>query len=166
MVENLTTLEAIAYLSSQPEGMWDITPHKAKRSLSANALYRKMVYQMAKVLHISNACCHNQLLRKYGPHQMIDGEEMWVALPDTPETEKAVEEDEYNHFQPTMRKTGSKRWYLLLKPSHEFNTAEMSRLIDGAADEMRGMGLIPPMDEDIHKAIEAYERGHNATVQQ
>lgn len=83
---------------------------------------------------------------------------MWVALPDNDETLKTVEEDEYNHFQPTMKKTGSKRWYILLKPSHEFDKAEMSRLIDGAADELRQMGLVPPMDEDIQRALERYEK--------
>lgn len=153
-----TALECIAWLSTQKEGTFEVDFHKEKRSLSANALYFKMVHQMAKALRISNHRMHNQLLRKYGVHQLIDGEEVWIALPDTAETEDQVEEDEYNHFQPTLKKTGSKRWYILLKPSHEFNTAEMSTLIDGTADEMRNMGLVPPMDEEIHRAIELYEK--------
>ena len=155
-----TALECIAWLSTQKDGTFEVDFHKEKRSLSANALYFKMVREMAKCLHISNPRMHNQLLRKYGVHQLMDGEEVWVALPDTVETEDQVEEDEYNHFQPTLKKTGSKRWYILLKPSHEFDTAEMSRLIDGAADEMRNMGLFPPMDEDIKRAIENYEKRH------
>jgi hypothetical protein len=155
-----TALECIAWLSTQKDGTFEVDFHKEKRSLSANALYFKMVREMAKYLHISNPRMHNQLLRKYGVHQLMDGEEVWVALPDTVETEDQVEEDEYNHFQPTLKKTGSKRWYILLKPSHEFDTAEMSRLIDGAADEMRNMGLFPPMDEDIKRAIENYEKRH------
>lgn len=155
-----TNLECIAYLSTQPEGKWVIEPYKEKRSLNANALYHKMVGEMAKVLRISNPAMHNQLLRKYGTRQLVDGEEVWIALPDTPEAEKQVEEDEYNHFQPTMKKTGSMRWYILLKPSHEFDTSEMSRLIDGTADEMRQMGLTPPMDEDMKRALDRYERTH------
>ena len=155
-----TALECIAWLSTQKDGTFEVDFHKEKRSLSANALYFKMVREMAKALHISNPRMHNQLLRKYGVHQLMDGEEVWVALPDTVETEDQVEEDEYNHFQPTLQKTGSRRWYILLKPSHEFDTAEMSRLIDGTADEMRNMGLFPPMDEDIKRAIENYEKRH------
>ena len=155
-----TPIECIAFLATQTEGTFEVLPHKEKRSLNANALYHKMCGQMAKALHISNPVMHNQLLRKYGVHQLIDNEEIWIALPDTPETEKQVDEDEYNHFQPTNRKTGSKRWYVLLKPSHEFDTSEMSRLIDGTAEEMRQMGLVPPMDEEIEKAIQAYERKH------
>ena len=155
-----TPIECIAFLATQTEGTFDVEPHKEKRSLNANSMYFSMVNKMAKALRISNHAMHNQLLRKYGKPQMIDGQEVWIALPDTPETEKQIEEDEYNHFQPTNRKTGSKRWYLLLKPSHEFDTSEMSRLIDGTAEEMRQMGLVPPMDEEIEKAIQAYERKH------
>ena len=152
-------MEIIAWLSVQKDGTtFDCDYHKEKRSLNANALYHKMVNQIAKALKISNAAAHNQLLRKYGAHQIIEGEEVWIALPDNDETLRTVEEDEYNHFQPTMRKTGSRRWYILLKPSHEFDKAEMSRLIDGAADELRQMGLTPPMDEDIQRAIERYEK--------
>lgn len=156
-----TNIECIAYLSSEKEGKFEVKPYREKRTVSANALYWKCITEMAKTLMISNACMHNQILRKYGAHQTIEGEEIWVALPDTKETERAVEEDEYNHFQPTNQRIKSKRWYILLKPSHEFNTSEFSRLIEGVADEMRQMDLIPPQDELIQKAIEQYERNHN-----
>lgn len=154
-----TAKELIVYLLGQDqETVFDLEIHREKRSLSANALYWQMCTQMAKALHITNQAMHNQLLGKYGSQQLVDNEEIWVALPDTEETERIVEQDEYNHFKATSKKTGSKRWYKLLKPSHEFDTSEMSRLIDGTADEMRQMGLIPPMDEDIRKAIEQYEK--------
>ena len=153
-----TNLECISFLSQQKDGRYEVKEFKEKRSLSANSLYWKCVTEMAKALQLSNACMHNQLLRKYGSHKTVDNEEVWLALPDTKETERQVDEDEYNHFQPTMKKTGSRRWYILLKPSHEFDTAEMSRLIEGVADEMRQMGLVPPQDELIQKAIERYEK--------
>lgn len=153
-----TNLECISYLSQQKDGKFEVKEYKEKRSLNANALYWKCVAEMAKALQLSNACMHNQLLRKYGSHKVIDGEEVYIALPDTKETERQIDEDEYNHFQPTSQRIKSKRWYLLLKPSHEFDTAEMSRLIEGTAEEMRQMGLIPPQDEVIQKAIERYEK--------
>jgi hypothetical protein len=36
----------------------------------------------------------------------------------------------------------------------------MSRLIDGTAEEMRQMGLVPPTDEELQKSLERYERNH------
>lgn len=157
-----TALECIAFLSQQKiDARFDVEIHEEKRSINANALYRKMAGQMASAMNLSNACMHNQLLRKYGVLEEVGGDNVWIALPDTKEAERQVEEDEYNHFQPTMRKTGNMRWYLLIKPSHEYTVKEMSRLIDGTAEEMRQMGLIPPTDEVISKAIERYERTHH-----
>lgn len=153
-----TALECIAWLSIQKDGQFDVSIHKEKRSLNANALYWSMCNQLAKALMLSNPAMHNQLLRRYGSRKLIDNEEVWIALPDTKATERQIEEDEFNHFLPTMKRTGSKRWYILLKPSHEFDTAEMSRLIEGVADEMRQCGLVPPMDEQIQKALERYEK--------
>lgn len=158
-----TNVELISYLSALPEGKYEVKPYEEKRSLSANALYWTGLTQLAKALRISNACMHNQLLRKYGSPKVIDGEIVYVALPDTKETERQVDEDENNHFQATQQKTKSRRWYKLLKPSHEFTTSEMSRLIDGLADEMRECGLTPPQEEQIKKAIERYERTHNVS---
>lgn len=157
-----TVIECIAWLSQQAEGKFEVNPFHEKRSLSANALYFKMCGQMAKALNISNAHMHNLLLRKYGEPEIMDGEEVWVAILDTKESERLVEEDEYNHLQPTSKKTGSRRWYKLIKPSHEYDTVQMARLIDGAAEEMRQMGLTPPMDEQIEKAIEAYDKKRNS----
>ena len=158
-----TNLEVIAYLSSQPEGKYEVKPYEEKRSLSANALYWTGLTQLAKALRVSNACMHNQLLRKYGSPLIYDGQEVFITLPDTKEAEKQVEEDEYNHFQATPQKIKDRRWYRMLKPSHEFTTSEMSRLIDGLADEMRECGLTPPQEEQIKIAIERYERARNVS---
>ena len=153
-----TILECIAFLSKQTEGEFEIKDYHPKRSISANALYWQMVTQMASSLRITNAYMHNQLLRRYGVIEEMDGQEVWIAVPDTAEAEKRADEDEIYHLKPTPKIYKSKRWYLLLKPSHEFNSAEMSRLIDGTASEMREMGLVPPMDEDIQRAIERMEK--------
>ena len=156
-----TNAEIISFLMSQPDGRFEIKLYEEKRSLSANALYWTGLTQLAKALRVSNACMHNQLLRKYGSPLIVDGQEVFAALPDTKETERQVDEDENNHFQATQQKTKSRRWYKMLKPSHDFTTSEMSRLIDGLADEMRECGLTPPQEETIRKAIEKYERTHN-----
>lgn len=157
-----SVIECIAWLSQQKEGTFEVNPFHEKRSLNANAMYFKMCGQMAKAINISTAHMHNLLLRKYGEVEIVDGQEVFFALPDTPEAEKQVEEDAVNHFLPTQQKIGSRRWYKLLKPSHEFDTVQMARLIDGAAEEMRQMGLTPPMDEQIQKAIELYDEKHNS----
>lgn len=161
-----TPLECISYLARLKDGIYEVKPYHPKRSLSANALYWQMVTKMASSLRISNSYMHNQLLRRYGVIEEIDGQEVWIAVPDTAEAEKRADEDEIYHLKPTPKIYKSKRWYLLLKPSHEFNSAEMSRLIDGTASEMREMGLVPPMDEDIQRAIERMEKNDKVQTEQ
>ena len=156
-----SVLECIAFLSTQTDGEFEVREYRPKRSLSANALYFKMCSEMAKALRISVPFMHNQLLRRYGVLWESDGQEIWVAVPNTAEAERNADENEETHLKPTSKIFKSKRWYLLLKPSHEFNSSEMSRLIDGTADEMRQMGLTPPMDEDIKRALEKMEKKEN-----
>jgi hypothetical protein len=54
------------------------------------------------------------------------------------------------HFCPTDRTEERKgivyRWFYLLKPSHLFDTKEMSRLIDGIVEDAKALGIetLPP----------------------
>lgn len=155
-----TTLECIGFLFQQTEGKWEVTEYHEKRSLNANALYWQCVTQLAKAMRVSNAYIHNRMLIKYGSHWLVDGQEVWVALPNTDKALHDAEEDTNTHLEPTDELTSSKkrRWYIMLKPSHEFDTSEMSRLIDGIAYEMRYAELVPPQDEQIAKALERYEK--------
>lgn len=162
-----TALECIAYLSQQPDGLFEVEPHKEKRSLNANALYWKCVSKIGQAMKEPNAYVHNYMLRQLGIFEFYDGEPARVLLPDTDETEHKSMYDTDNHLRPVRGLKGLKvingeryRWYLMLKHTSDFDTSEMSRLIDAIAEQMRSMGLVPPQDEEIVKAIENYERNH------
>ena len=67
----------------------------------------------------------------------------------------------YPHLKPTQ-KTLSKgdslfRWYYQIKGSSEYNTAEMSRLIDGIVSECKELGIetLPP--EELKRMMEGYQ---------
>jgi hypothetical protein len=85
----------------------------------------------------------------------------------TPFVPVDAEEDmlkkEIYHLKPTsftkVRKDGKIfRAYILMKGSSFFDTKEMSRLIDGATDEAKGMGIevLPP--DEIERMMELYEK--------
>ena len=62
-----TAMECIAWLSTQKDGMFDVEIHKEKRSLNANALYHKMVNQIAKALKMAVVVwCISQALTTNG----------------------------------------------------------------------------------------------------
>lgn len=163
--EGLTNLEAIAYLSTQPERLWDIVPHKEKRSLNQNAFYHMIKGIIAKAMLEPPAYVHNFLLRRTEIFKMCDGEPERVLLPDTDKAEEEAMYDEVRHRKPVKGDRGKKktvkgdmRWYMELKGTHEMNTAEMSYLIDIALNEMENMGLMLPKDAATMKAYEEHKK--------
>ena len=124
----------------------EIKRHRKRRSLDQNAMYWSILGQLAKALRISDSRAHNLMLRRYGAVETIDGKTVKLVLPDTEEAAQRADEAESYHIKPTSQvKVGmdgiNYRTYLLLKGSHEMDTAEMKRLIDGVMDEAKQMGL-------------------------
>jgi hypothetical protein len=123
-----------------------VTKYNEKRSLDANAYYWQLLTKLAGVLKISNPYCHNVMLRRYGVLEEIDGKPVYLVIPDTDEAEKKADESETYHIKPTSNvREGNDgkmyRTYMLLKGSHQYSTAEMSRLISGLVDECRQQNI-------------------------
>ena len=124
----------------------EIKPYKRKRSLDANAYYWVLLTKLAKILRISNAELHNVLLSKYGFMDIVDGRTIKVVLPDTDEANKKVMESQVYHLRPTsdarMGNDGMMyRTYVMIRGSSTYDTAEMSRLIDGLVSDCRDVGM-------------------------
>lgn len=136
---------------------------RKKRSLSANAYYWTLCAKLAGVLGISNAHCHNLLLRRYGAIRTVDGERIVAFLPDTDEAyQKAIEAETY-HVKPTSAvkvfKDGQpRRMYLLLKGSSEYDSKEMARLIDGLVTECKQVGIETLTPAEIAQMLEEVKR--------
>ena len=129
------------------EGLYvvEIKRHRKRRSLDQNAMYWSVLGQIAKALGVSNNYAHNMMLRRYGQAERYGDKAVYVVLPDTEEAEKQANEAETYHVRPTSQvkegKDGNYRTYILLRGSSTYDTAEMTRLIDGVMDEAKQMGL-------------------------
>ena len=139
-----------------------VTKYNEKRSLNANSYYWQLLTKLAGVLNISNNYCHNVMLRRYGVLEEFDGEPMYTIIPDTDEAERKADESEKYHIKPTSNVregTDGKmyRTYMLLKGSHEYSTAEMSRLISGLVDECRQCGIETMTPDELARLMEGYE---------
>ena len=122
--------------------LYELREHKEKRSLSQNAYYWQLLGQLAGKLKMSKPECHNRLLRKYGQVQIFGGKAARLPLPDTDETEETALASTTTHLRPTaqtmtMADGVTYRTYVLLKPSHDMDTAEMSQLLDGCVEECK-----------------------------
>lgn len=141
-------------VNQDPESRWDITPHREKRSLSQNAYYWTLIGKMAPLLNISNAELHNRLLRRYGQIMIISGMTGTTYLQDDDRTEQAVLEAETFHLKPTSttitdRKGRRLRGYVIMRGSSDYNSAEMSALLQGAVSEAQEMGIETLTPEEL-----------------
>lgn len=139
-----------------------MTKWREQRSLSANAYYWVLVSKISEITGHSNAAVHNLLLRRYGVPETIDGELITTFIPDTDEAEKDVLNKEIYHLKPTsytkQGKNGTFRAYVLLKGSSDFDTKEMARLINGAIDEAKDLGIDTVSTEEVKRMMEDYEK--------
>ena len=136
-----------------------VCKHRAKRSLDANAYYWTLLGRLAAALNISNNYCHNIMLRRYGVLEEFDGKPVYIVIPDTEEAEKKAEESETYHIKPTSNvREGNDgnmyRTYILLKGSHGYDTAEMSRLISGLVDECKQCGIETMTPDELARMME------------
>ncbi len=115
-----------------------------KRSNRANQYYWELVGKLAKAVGTSETEQHNHLLADYGTY--ADEDTSWFPESFDWTRVKPLEK----HYRPTgereMIRGEWKYEYMALKGSHEYDTAEMSRLIEGVVYEAQEMGIetLPP----------------------
>lgn len=146
----------------------DVSIKKArkKRSLDANGYYWQLSGKLAEALKVSKPRLHNTLLRRHGQLEIVDGRAVYIILPDTEEVEKKVDEDEVLHLRPTAQVKEGKgglmyRTYMLLKGTHDYNTKEMSVLIDGLVSECKEAGIETATPEEIERMKQLYDERTN-----
>lgn len=136
---------------------------KEKRSLDANAYYWVLLSKLAEAMKISNPRAHNLMLRRYGQNMTIDGAGAYIRIPNTEKAEEiALEASEY-HIRPTSEVvTGNNgvnyRTYVMLMGSSQYDTAEMSHLIDGLVSECREVGIETATPDELRHMLEMYEQ--------
>ena len=120
-----------------------IKPKKKKRSLRANAYYQELSHAVAEEKGIPHAEYHNRALAEMGIADLIDGKVFWAFLPDTDWWLHTVLGEA--HFCPTEdceEVNGvSYRWFYKVKGSKQYNTKEMSVLIDYVVQDAKEMGI-------------------------
>lgn len=139
-----------------------LTKHRKKRSVRQNAYYWSLLSECAGVLRIPLPEMHNRILREYGQPFAVDGKIVYIPFEDSEGTERELLQATTYHVCPTSYvKDGNGgvtyRWYKLLRGSSDYNTAEMSRLVDGLIEKAKELG-IETMTPDELEQMRAYER--------
>ena len=144
----------VSYLmQADREKVWDLTEHREHKSKSQNAYYWKLLSMTAEKMRLSKTELHNMMLRDYGQRQYIGGKLVRIPIPDTEEAERAALMADTFHLAPTSQVVEGKdgvayRTYLLLRGSTDYDTKEMSALLDGMImeAEQHGIETITPLE--------------------
>ena len=152
--EGQPALKMAQKLKDSPKITLKVAEYKKGRSTNANSYYWCLIGKLAKALNISTSYCHNVMLRRYGVLETVDETPVYLLFPDTDEATKKVDEAETYHVKPTSNvRTGNDgkmyRTYMLLKGSHQYDTAEMASLISGLRDECSNVGIPVETPDEI-----------------
>lgn len=138
----------------------NIKQYRAKRSLDANSYYWVLVSKMAEVLSTSKVEVHNQQLSKYGALKTDKDGKLIFSLERDNDNYLQYEK---RHLYPTDKTEERKgilyRWFVEIKGSSEYNTKEMSVLIDGTVQDAKEIDIetLPP--DEIERMKQQWATG-------
>lgn len=118
----------------------DIKPYRAKRSLNANAYAWKLIGEIADIVRASKDEVYLEMLKRYGQS------EIFSVLSHIPFGEYVK-----YYEQAGESVLNGKRFthYKVYKGSSEFDTREMSILIDGIVSEAKNLGIQTETPEEL-----------------
>ena len=113
-------------------GNYEIVRKRKKRSNDANALCWAICTEMANVLRTDKESVYVDMLKDYGQS------EIWAA---SPEANPEHHFKYYEFFGKRMLKGKEVVFYTVYRGSSEYDTREMSILLDGIIDEAKALDI-------------------------
>ena len=155
-----TAAEIIQYLFDQDKTKrWDIKEHREKRSLDANAYFHVLCDKLRLKLGISMARCKNHLISDYGQIQYLPDGAPMIYKTNAPEEYMAELETIHTKCIKVTEENGKEVFfYRLYRGSHEYDTKEMSQLIDGTVQECKAVGIETATPDEIARMEALWEK--------
>ena len=143
------TKECITWLLNQDDKLFDIKEHRNKRSNNANAYYWALLNKIADVLRVSKEELHEKYLEEYGQSFLVP-----VEVGTKPK-------GYFRHYKyVTTNEINGKDadWYKVMKGSSDFDSREMSILIDGVVQDARDLNINVLPEEEIERLKEQWNQ--------
>lgn len=142
LTRDLGEVDKLAMASKEKPLNAEIKAIKTKRSMNANSYHYVLCDKIAKAMNVTAEEVHFTLMADYGtPFKTEDGRLQYVLLKtDKPLLGTGAYVRGTGHYE--QRPNGDEyRWYIVIKPSHLYDTSEMSRLLDGTIREAQELGI-------------------------
>ena len=142
----------------KPGALWDLKEHKERRSLDSNSFFHTLCDKLRQKLGISMARCKNHLIADYGQIQYIDDEPM-IYKSNAPEDFMMEQETIHTKLIKVTEEKGKEVFfYRIYRGSHTYNTAEMSKLIDGTIQECKQLGIETATPEELARMAALWQK--------
>lgn len=126
-----------------------IEKHREKRSLNANNYLWELCTQIGNILRKSKEEVYLEMLVDYGQSIMVS----------------VISDIKLNGFYKYYKEAGKSilngkefTHYKIYKGSSEYDTKEMSILLDGVVQEARQLGIRTKEDEELEKMIDKWKK--------
>lgn len=124
-----------------------IEKHKEKRSINANAYLWKLVTEIGNTMRLSKEEVYENMLKSYGQSIMIP----------LPKGNNPSGYSKYYEYECSRQLNGKDAdWYKIYKGSSEYNTKEMSILLEGVVQEARNLGIKTKDDIELERMIDKW----------
>lgn len=158
--------DLVAWLFEQPKDkVFEVKEYREKRSLDANSYYWVLVGKIAEVMNLSADEIHRRMMNDYGSWEYEeDGSPKWVIFPKSkPLPRNGYYFDTGADVTVKGAKSGEETGhaYIVIKGSHEYNSKEMARLIDGVVQECKQLDIETRTPAEIEQMIKLMEEGNN-----
>lgn len=141
-------IQLITYLYEQDkEKLFDLVEHRKKRSLNSNSYLWKLINEIANVMRMSKEEVYLQMLKDYGQSEVIsllssinvDGYFKYYEVIG----ESMLNGKEFKHIR-------------IFKGSSEYDTREMSILLQGVVEEAKALGIETMTRDEIEHLNELW----------
>lgn len=138
-----TSKDLIKWLLEQDEEKkFEVQECKGKRSLSQNSYCWLLINKIANILRLSKEEIYLQMLEDYGQSILIP----------VKKGEKPNGYFKYYKYETSSILNGKEAdWYKIYKGSSEFDSKEMTILIDGIIQECKQLGIETLTPDEIEK---------------
>ena len=168
VVISIAVNENIPQIANMKGKLLDIklTQHREKRSLDANAYFHVLVDKIRGKTGYSFSRVKNELITSYGQIEYIDGQQVIIKTNIQPDQ---MAEQETLHCKPIrveIQNDNEITFYRVYRGSHTYNTAEMSKLIDGTVQEAKNLGIETMTPAQIERIMSLWERKRETKEQE
>ena len=118
----------------------EIKPWRERRSLDANAYFHVLVDKIAKIMKLGSDETKVRLVLEYGTIMRDEnGEKVGIKLPVSVDVNKVYKYAKW--FDERMENDHKFNCYIIYEHTHNMDTKQMTRLIDGTVYEAKELGI-------------------------